>query len=70
MKSIVISGDVFDVPEWVNFSATDSDGDCWGYENQPSIEKQSWCLCFPFGGHITFIGQPKVSDWRYSLMSH
>lgn len=34
----------FDIPEWVNWLARESNGDLYGYRNKPNKGVASWCI--------------------------
>ena len=34
----------FDIPEWVNWLARESNGDLYGYRNKPNKGSVSWCI--------------------------
>lgn len=44
MKTVIYKGIKFDVSNWVNFIATDKDGQIIGYENKPISDCDQWIV--------------------------
>jgi hypothetical protein len=62
-KQVNYRGSTYEVPTWVNFIATDVDGEIYGYEDAPQIDKyeDTW-----YGGLCRLISK-RPTDWRQSL---
>ena len=61
----------FDIPEWVNWLARESNGDLYGYRNKPSKGVATWCIgpvnvgqinCYLVSDDPSFYPQVKWSD--------
>lgn len=58
-----------DLPEWVNFIATDKNGSKWAFENRPQVCTLGWWFVAD-GGKIMDIGEDRKAKqyWKYSLI--
>ncbi|WPK30584.1 hypothetical protein ETECTG_CDS0069 [Escherichia phage ETEC-TG] len=67
-KRVEYQGETLDVPEFVNYIATDSDGDRYGYSHKPEIPDwiPAWRISVSTGDYI-FLGVGSSKDWRFSL---
>lgn len=67
-KRVEYQGETLEVPEFVNYIATDSSGERYGYSHKPEIP--DW---IPAGGYSVstgdyiFLGVGSSKDWRFSL---
>ena len=61
----------FDIPEWVNWLARESNGDLYGYRNKPNKGVATWCIgsvnveqinCYLVSDDPSFYPQVKWSD--------
>lgn len=52
------------VEEWVNWIATDSDGEIWGYEFEPDF---NWCGWWETTGDAQLLGKRSGYNWSNSL---
>ena len=50
-------------PEWVNYVATDDDGEIWGYEHEPTRKAHLWTSSSGRAERI----EEKPNDWKNSL---
>lgn len=63
MKTVIYKGIKFDVSNWVNFIATDKDGQIIGYENKPIADCDQWIVNSGMWEVITTF----TTDWENSL---
>lgn len=63
MKQINYRGMTLEVEDWVNYVATDEDGEIWGYENDPIRDVEDW---FSVDGNAMVIDL-YVLGWEQSL---
>lgn len=64
MKTITYRGKQYEVEDWVNFVAMDSDGMIYGYETKPENGlSDEW---FNTGGKVCWIGS-EHNEWEDSL---
>lgn len=65
MKTVKYQGKEFEISDWVNFIATDKDGDTWGFENKPemNIDENMWSTSFGRYEYVT----DTFNNWVDSL---
>lgn len=63
MKTITYRGEQYEVEDWVNFVAMDSDGAIYTYENEPYSKYGEWIKST---GNVKCIGG-EVMEWETSL---
>lgn len=58
-----------DWPEWAKFSATNRDGTCWWYENEPRILDDKWCCADVGWAEQEYVWPPfgTQENWQQSL---
>lgn len=68
-KRVEYQGETFDVPEFVNYIATDSSGDRYGYSNKPEVPDwiHAWRTSVSTSDYY-FLGVGSSKDWRDSLV--
>lgn len=65
MKVINYRGITAEVEDWVNFIATDEDGEIWGFENKPSVNMYG-SMWLERTGRFDRVNNT-FSDWENSL---
>lgn len=63
MKTITYRGERYEVEDWVNFVAMDSDGMIYGYDYEPELSCGEW---IPSLGRTWPVGD-EPTDWEVSL---
>lgn len=70
-KRVEYQGETFDVPEFVNYIATDSSGDRYGYSHKPEIPDFTYAWRIPYevfnAADYWYLGEGDKRDWRFSL---
>lgn len=70
-KRVEYQGETFDVPEFVNYIATDSSGDRYGYSHKPEIPDFAYAWRIPYevfnAADYWYLGEGDKQDWRFSL---
>ena len=70
-KRVEYQGETFDVPEFVNYIATDASGDRYGYNHKPKVLEcaRSWRIPAELTeiGDYWYLGEGDRRDWRFSL---
>lgn len=67
-KRVEYQGETLEVPEFVNYIATDSSGERYGYSHKPEIP--DWipaCSYSVSTGDYIFLGVGSSKGWRFSL---
>lgn len=63
-KTVDYCGKQYNVPDWVKFIATDSDGAIFGYEEKPAIS-EFWKEHISKKGRVCRLTRPE--EWRDTL---
>lgn len=68
-KRVEYQGETLDVPEFVNYIATDSSGDRYGYSHKPEVPDwiHAWRTSVSTSDYY-FLGVGSSKDWRDSLV--
>lgn len=70
-KRVQYQGESLDVPEFVNYIATDSNGECYGYSHKPEVLEFVYAWRTPYAllniADYWYLGETCGQDWRYSL---
>lgn len=68
-KRVEYQGETLDVPEFVNYIATDSSGDRYGYSHKPEVPDwiHAWRTSVSTSDYY-FLGMGSSKDWRDSLV--
>ena len=70
-KRVEYQGETLDVPEFVNYIATDSSGDRYGYSHKPEIPDFAYAWRIPYevfnAADYWYLGEGDKRDWRFSL---
>lgn len=58
---------IVDVPYWVNWMAVDDDGDCFGYENKPSLSMADHWWGNRSGRYVRLYSGNTPKNWKDEL---
>jgi hypothetical protein len=70
MKTVLYYDQEYTVPDWVNFIATDKNGETFGYRMEPELREAWWCQAkgtrmYHVVGYIRYQG---IFDWAHSCV--
>lgn len=68
MKTVTYRDETYEVPEWVKYIATDSNGSIYGYEYEPAKFNRQWMMNAKYAEQrVHCILDKLVDDWDLSL---
>lgn len=71
-KRVEYQGETLDVPEFVNYIATDSSGERYGYTHKPEIPDFAYAWRIPYEvfnvADCWYLGEGNNLNWRDSLV--